>query len=231
MSNISLATSRKDTALLKNISLLPPEIKAQRQIRRRRTLYFLGSSLVLLIFLGINAALTVGAVQVRAEARALQERRAELGKEVSAYKPYADMQASLTKADKIARQAMGTPPDYKVIMAGIGLYIPEGVWLTDFTASYKTDEKGKSQVKAGQTDSTTVPAQPAAGELMVRGWTSSHPKVARWLEDIRSVPGLTDVSCQFSSEEELNGLPMIKFEIKATVLAGAPYQPAAGMGE
>ena len=225
MSNISLTHAKKNMGLFKNISLLPPEIKVQRLMQRRRSLCLLGSSLAVMVLLCIYIVLTAVTMHVRAETRVLQEQRGALPGEALKYKQYADLQVKLKQTEKLAQQAWGTPPDYKVIMAGIGLYIPDGVWLTDFTASYMTNEK-----TAAQTAAKTA-AVPASGNLVVQGWATSHREVASWLVDIRSVPGLTDIVCQYSSEEDLNGQPLVKFEINANVLPGVPYQLDIGRGK
>lgn len=221
MSKISLTHAKKDMGLFKKISLLPPEIKVQRLMQWRRSLCLLGSSLAVMVLLCIYIVLTAVTMHVRAETRVLQEQRGALPGEALKYKQYADLQVKLKQTEKLAQQAWGTPPDYKVIMAGIGLYIPDGVWLTDFTASYMTNEKTAPQTAA----------VPASGKLVVQGWATSHREVASWLVNIRAVPGLTDIVCQYSSEEDLNGQPLVKFEINANVLPGAPYQLDIGRGK
>ncbi|MDI6907397.1 MAG: PilN domain-containing protein [Thermoanaerobacterales bacterium] len=220
------------------INLIPPEIAARRRARRRRGLCLLGGAVVLAVFLGVYGALFAAAAHSRAEAARLRAEREGLERQAAAYEQYANLRAEATRAEGLLRQVVGAPPDWARTLAGIGLYIPANVWLTDFAATCKPAEGKKTAPSAppaapaagaegqGATPASSPP--PPGGELTVRGWTFDHPSVARWLEEIRSVPGLTDVRCQFSSEDDLYGQPMVQFEIKATLLPGPAFRPAAG---
>ncbi|MEW6276900.1 MAG: PilN domain-containing protein [Bacillota bacterium] len=216
--------------MMKNISLLPPEIEARWRAQQKRRRYLLGGGLALLVFLAVYAALIALTFQAQLQVRALQAQRAAVQKEIAAYQEYAAMQARITSADNLLQQAVGTPPDWVQLMTGVSRFIPPDVWLTDFTAAVGAKEAGTTK-PAPARQATAPQSRPEAGEVTLRGWAFDHQAVARWLEEIRRVPGLTDVRCQFATEDTLQQKAMVKFEIKAAVLPGPPYRPAAGKDE
>ncbi len=216
------------------INLLPPEIEAQLRARRKRNLTLFISGVVLLVFLAFYAALMAATVQMRGEAARLQEERRKVQQEAAAYQQYADMRDRMVKAEGLVRQAVGSPPDWAGIMADIGRQIPGSVWLTDWRVE-KQDQNNREANPAGQsgqgenTGGDKPVAQSAvAGEVVIRGWAFEQREVAAWLEALRSVRGLTDVRCRFTSAEDFRGDSMIQFEIKAQVLSGEPFQPLQG---
>jgi len=207
---------------LENISLLPPEIRTQQEARRRLTLYMLASGVVVLLFLGVYGGLFIAAWQAKSEARSAAAAQSVLEAEMAGLQVYADMQARMTRAEGLVRQAKGARPDWGALLEGVGLRLPEGVWLTEFTAAYKAQDAAPAPPPA--------PEAPGAGELTMRGWALNHLQVAEWLDVIRTVPGLADVRCQFSSLESHEGRPAVQFEIKARVEPTPPGAAAAGGG-
>lgn len=190
---------------MKNISLLPPEIRARQEARRKSRVLLLGSTAVLALFLVVYGSLFAIAWQTQAELRGLRTEREALQRELPAYQQYVSIQKQVEHTDKLLKDAMGRSPDWASILTGLGLHIPEGVWLTDLALAYKAGEVGS--------------------ELTMRGAAKSHALVAEWLNGIRQVPGLSDVFCQFASAEDDSEKTTIRFEIKAVLQPGAPYQP------
>ncbi|MEW6424250.1 MAG: hypothetical protein AB1523_05805 [Bacillota bacterium] len=241
------------------ISLLPPEIEAQWRAQERRRRYLLGSALVLAVFLTVYGMLIALTVQTQAQARALQGQRLALEKRTALFQEYAQMRARLTETAGLLRQALGADPDWGRLLTDLNRHLPPNVWLTDFSAAIgsaaqagKTAPSPEELPRQMQQALTTMisqggapgdkgpssgknppPAQaaPAAGEVVLRGWALDQAAVSRWLEEIRSLPGLGDVRCQFAGEENLQGKSLIKFEIKAAVFSGAPSPPAAEKGK
>lgn len=211
-----------------NISLLPPEIRTRQVARRRSTLYMLTGGVVVLFFLGVYGGLFVATWQARGETRSLAASRSALEAQMAGLKVYADMQARTTRAEGLVHQAKGAAPDWRGVLDGVGRELPEGVWLTDFTAAYQAEDGTPAPAPPGA--GAPVPEAPATGELTIRGWALNHLQVAEWLEAVRSVPGLADVRGQFSNLESHQGRPAVQFEIKARVEPGAAGAPAAGGG-
>jgi len=221
---------------LKNISLLPPEIRARQEARRKSRVLLLGSTAVLALFLVVYGSLFAIAWQAQAELRGLRTEREALQRELPAYQQYISIQQQVEHTDKLLKDAMGRSPDWASILTGLGLHIPEGVWLTDLALAYKAGEEVPEVSPGGSLPSNLPPAlrpeveEPrvklgVGSELTVRGAAKSHALVAEWLNGIRQVPGLSDVFCQFASAEGDSEKTTIRFEIKAVLQPGAPYQP------
>jgi len=228
---------------------LPPEIKARWERERQKRAAQVTAGVVLAIFIVIYGLLLLATFQVRAEVARLQQEHTELKSKIPALQQYAQLQDQVKQAEGLIKEAVGTPPEWKSILENIGLYIPVNVWLTDLSFTNEKNEDKQSTnsnsntannqaaddlaksvqdvakaiqgVKNGTKQPQAAPPEPD-GELTIRGYAFEYAAVTQWLEKIRQIPELTNVNCQFSSKEELNGEPVINFEIKATVLSGQP---------
>jgi len=244
---------------MKKISLLPPEIEAQWRAQQNRRRFLLGGALALAVFLTVYGMLIALTLQTQAQAHVLQSQRLALERNTALFSEYAQIQARLTETAAQLRQALGPDPDWGRLLAGLNRRLPPDVWLTDLAAaaggtapagktSLSPEElprqmqqtvtniisqggvSGDKSLAAGKSPSPTQGA-PATGEIVLRGWALDQAAVSRWLEEIRGLPGLGDVRCQFAGEENSQGKPLIKFEIKAEVSSGAFSPPAAGKGK
>jgi Tfp pilus assembly protein PilN len=203
--------------LLNNISLLPPEIRAEERLRQQLKNFILCSCLVILVFLCIYGALIYLTNQEELEVVRLQEQKAEITRKATAYQKYGDLKAKVDALEKINADAAGLMPNWYYILAEVGSHIPDGVWLTDYTTNYKTEQDQKpegsnTEGDKAQTGNTAVAQQ---GELMIRGKAFSHKDVAILLENLHHVQGLNNICCQFSSEEMLGEQKIYEFEINA----------------
>lgn len=187
---------------MKNISLLPPEIKAEARARRRRNLYLLVSVGVLAGFVIFYSILHIETARTRSELRTLEEEREIVATEMDALGVYREMQADVEAAERMVQQAMGTTPSWGELLETVGLKVPHGIQLTDLNASYNND----------------------SGELTLRGRADSHITVARWLEQMHEIPLLDRIYCQFADEGLHEGRVTVQFEVKARILPGEPYR-------
>lgn len=228
------------------INLLPPEIRARRERQQKRRVVLALAGAVLVFFIVIYGALWLATLQVRAEVAQLQQERLELENKFPALQQYAQLQNQVRQAEGLIKEAVGTSPDWVSIFENIGLNIPVNVWLSDlsFTGDNAGNKQGptsgNSSTAAGQSveklvedaknlaqniqgtrdgTGTARPEPRPGGELTIRGYALEYGAVTQWLEQIRHMPELTGVNCQFSSREQLHGEPVIRFEIKARVVA------------
>ena len=199
---------------MKNISLPNLDIGMVRETARKWLPQFIGVGLLVMLFLGIWGALASATTTAQAEVRELQEQRAAVEREVAALQEYADMEAKAVSAEKLVQQAMGTNPAWSALLADISSQLPNGVWLTEITATYKSAPAGQSGDQAA-----------GSGEILLRGWGTDHMRVADWVEEAKALPGLSDVRYQFTTEDTLDNMPVVRFEVKAALLPGEPDQP------
>lgn len=221
---------------MKNISLLPPEIRARQQARRKSGSYIVAGGAAMMVFLAVYGILMVVNWQAQNELRELRQHRAVLEQMLPAYQQFVNIQKQVETTDRLLKEALETPPDWLSILTGAGLHMPNGVWLTDLTVTYKPGELQQTSPVAPWYSELPPALRPqqeepepeltAGSELTMRGAAVSHAEVARWLEDVRSIPELGGVFCQFAGTEG-TGQAAVRFEIKATVWPGAAYQPPA----
>ena len=223
---------------MREISLLPPEILASRELRKRKRRYLLAGGAAFLCFFILYGTLVFLTWQALARTNDLRAQRVEVEKEMAAYGEYVKMQAQLTGAGTLLQQAMGAPPDWVKLLTGATRQIPPDAWLTEITAAAgakgaaKTKPPASQEASSGQTSQKTdTGAQSEAGEITLRGLALDHGAVARWIEETRQLPGLTDVRCQYSVEESSQEKTLFKFEVKAGVLPGNPYGAPSGKGK
>ena len=189
------------------INLLPQDILAGQEQKRKQQTLLVAGGVALAVFVVAFVVLLSATAVTKSEVKKIQAQRAVLEQQAEAYKPYEEMNTRITRAEALMVQAVGTPPNWAGVMADVGIYIPPTVWLTNFEATYKEDGKG---------------------EVVIKGQTYDHNSVAGWLEEIRSIPGLTDVRCQLSSREGTEETPLVRFEIKANIQKGQEFQPGDG---
>lgn len=186
------------------INLLPPEILAQQRQQRDRQKLLLAGGLILTLLIAVYGLIFTSTTMTKAEVTRLQKQRAVLEQQVEVNRPYEEMRARVIQTENLIQQAMGSPPDWSGVMAGISMHIPPTVWLTEFTATSQPDGK--------------------TGGATIKGQAYDHSSVAGWLEELRNVPGLDNVLCQVSTRVGSGNDPLISFEIEATLTGG----PAAG---
>ena len=185
---------------LKNISILPPEVKQRFKQRKRKRILALGSVLVLVVFVVFYGLLHLATQIPEMELRALQNHRAGVEEQIDGLQEYKEMKERAETAEDLLVEAMGTIPHWDILLRDFGIHIPQGVWLTEVNASYQGER----------------------GDLTLRGWAQSHTLAGRWLEELQEVPGLEEVHIGLSAEDDYMGRPYVQFEINAEIMPGDP---------
>ena len=86
------------------------------------------------------------------------------------------------------------------VLRRFSLVLPEDIWLTSLAAAAPGDEEAGS-----------------ASGFTITGYTYSHDAVARLLSRIAVVPDLANVQLRRSTLSEVEGRPVVEFEIGAEV--------------
>lgn len=191
---------------MENISLLPQEYKVQRQLRRRRKFYLSFGAVVLLVFIATYVILFSFTLTANLTLNNLQAQRMELEQKEAGLQEYAAMQAQVQELEALVIEALGTPPQWEAVLAGIGVQKPPGAWLTELTAAY--DENG--------------------GEMVIRGLAFDNRQVASLLEELKQVNGLDGARVIFVTETMVEGSFLVQYEIKAKLLPAEPYTLEGG---
>ena len=185
---------------LHTISLLPPEIRQQQQSRRKELVILLGALLVLCLALTTWGLLTLAVAGARSELQLMTGYQEELEGKVAALKKYEDQQNQINQLADELQVAFGTSPDWERLMVDIGLNIPEGIWFTDFVASYTQNKQEQNE---------------GYGELTIRGWAQSNLYLMHWFNQMKGIPWLAGAECKFSLRGAMEDMSAIQFEIRS----------------
>lgn len=211
---------------MKEISLLPPELKEHEQEKRRTVLVHAVALGVVGAMLLLYAVSFGAAFISRLEYRSLQAKRISCEREIAALKPYADLDARYRNAAELLNEVRGTFRPWGAFLAGIGLRVPEGVWLTELTLSkpgaqpsaQPAGASGGSGAGAGQSEGT-APASASSSRLSytcsIKGWAFGHFQLARFLDELQEVQQLSRIQCRTTSTGEYMESSAIQFEITA----------------
>jgi len=229
-----------DIAQIK-INLLPPEIKVRWEQKRKNRQLLVAGLLALTLLSVLYGALFIATYKAETELARLTQERHAIEQEFPGLERFARIQARASLLDYLVARAIGVPPDWKNILAGISMHMPANLWLTDFSANYSV-EKIEGLIKENEPNVTNQIINTHvqhlqqiqkimednreqgldAGEVLLRGYADDHATVARWLENIRLVSDITDTNCRFSAVETLDGVQVVQFEINARLLARPP---------
>jgi Tfp pilus assembly protein PilN len=164
--------------------------------RRRRGSLLSGISGPTMALMGILVlALVVVLVLVLAD-NAIDSRRSELAQiqaqtratqqQADALKPYADIAAARQKSLDTVRSLASRRFDWARVLADLSRRVPADVDLDSFDGSVSAPDASSGTM--------TGTATPASTSVKLTGCTTSHSAVARMMERMRQVDGVTDVA-------------------------------------
>lgn len=223
---------------LKNISILPPEIRLQRQAGVRRAKHLKQGGTVFLLLLVIYTGTGLATLHARSRVTDLQRQRALLGEKISGFREYVAMEDRINLLDSLVKKATGSSPDWAAALVSINNTLPPGVWLTEFNGVAASRSKKNETSKAGTTAAAkTSGSGPVSGqtsrsretgdEIVIRGYTFNNQDLATWLQKLGS-SGLADVRLQSAEREAAGNSSLINFEITAGL---APPKTDSGGGQ
>ncbi|MBS3968846.1 MAG: PilN domain-containing protein [Clostridia bacterium] len=192
---------------MNNVSLLPPEIKLYRQSRQKMKFYSFILIIGFMVLLLIYFSLIFANVQTRSELTVLRNEKIILENEISILKKYEQMQEQVIYLNRTFEKIMERVPDWEGVLLDIGFNIPDGVWLTDITATHSTTSES------------------IGGDLLIRGIGANNLLVAAWLEEIRVMSFVNNANINFVSKRIVDNHEVIQFEIKVAVKPGVYYSP------
>jgi Tfp pilus assembly protein PilN len=192
---------------LKNISLLPAELRNYQTSAKKMSKYAVVVAFLILGFVLIYAVLSVTAILPQQELNSVRQERQDMQKKIAGLQPCEDMLNASEAAKKLVSEAMGVNPQWDTLFVKIFNSIPEDTRLSDFSSTFSG----------------------SAGELSLRGWAKSHTDVAEWLASLKTMEGLSDIQCQFTAKTETDSGTDVQFEIKAVLAQGKAFEmPAEG---
>ena len=184
------------------ISLLPPDLVAQRKYKNRKSIVIMGAIILfaaMFFIFGIISMVTlIPAVQVIS----LEGEKGILQSQITDLKKYQDMKNKITTLEGFLVQAMGNNPSWGNLLSTIGQTTSDQVWFTNVACSYKDNK----------------------GTISIKGWTLNQAAVSAYLSQLENNQVLQNVQCTNLSNTNTQNQRTVQFEITANIKSGAPYQ-------
>ena len=199
---MSSLTRNGSKAMKTQISLLPPDLVAQRKYKNQKSIVIMGAIILfaaMFFIFGIISMITlIPAVQVIS----LQGEKGILQSQITGLQKYQDVKNRITTLEGFLVKAMGNNPSWGNLLADIGQTTSDQVWFTDVACTYKDNK----------------------GTLLIKGWTLNQTAVSTYLSQLESNQVLQNVQCINLINTNTQGQRTVQFEITANVKSGAPYQ-------
>ncbi len=183
------------------VSLLPPEIKAKREQRRKQGIFIRIALLLFVILLVVYAFLLASSIMTRSELEALRTERESLDNQAAALEEYEVLYNEMNNAEIRLNRAMGEAPLWDGLIQDLGMNLPTGVWLSDLSLNFSE----------------------GTGGFNMRGWAYNHSGVAEMREEVEKMDQLTNIRIQASTETTYDGQDAVQFVLDAVLLPGSPY--------
>ena len=191
------------------ISLLPPEIKRDRQEQEKRRKIELIMLLVVVFLVVFNIFLLVNNLLLRGNMNTLQIKRAAVELESAGLEEYAELYREINSSEQLLITAMGTVPPWSAFFRNVSQSMPVTAWFSDLTALYSDQ----------------------AATLTIQGWSYDHGSLADLLERLEKNEQLKQVKCRVSTETTFQGAEAIQFQVDATLLPGPGFLAEEGGAE
>ena len=191
---------------MRPINLLPPEVAAERD-RRRRAVGLVGVGVVYLAILGLGVVFWNGKVQDARDLVADQEQiNLGLEREVAALSASRDLQTEYENRADLVRTALEADVDWGIILNDLARLAPQRVWVEAFSG-------------------TVVPGTPGGilGQVSISGIGLDFPDVSDWLRSLDSEDfvGLTGSWVSSVSEGSIGDEAVVTFTSTAVLTPAA----------
>jgi Tfp pilus assembly protein PilN len=202
--------SSTTTGTMPRVNLLPPEIAEKAALRR---------SQVAMAGVGLAAVAVVGVLYVQAGAKVddaaadkevAVQTATQLQSDLRKLQNVRDVYAQVDAARATLASAMSTEVLWSSYLHDMTLTIPEGVWLTKFTANVPNGVSGNGT--GAPAASATGVLDQGVGKITFEGAALAHSDVAAWLESLAKQKGYFQPYFTQAAKEHLFGAPdIVKF--------------------
>ncbi len=186
---------------MKNVSLLPPEIKAERLLEKKQGVVIKIMLLLMLIVLVIYTYLLVSSLIAKNDLDSLEQQREVVERQSRALAEYEDLYNDMSRAEDMLNRAMGTNPRWSDVLQEVGESFFPFARLTDLTLNYAGDE----------------------GTINMRGLTGSISDVATLVERFENLDTINGARVRTSSETGTGDQTEVQFLIDASLIPGSLY--------
>lgn len=196
------------------VNLLPPEILAERRLRRTQA----GLAAVVLATTG---AVVVGFVVATASAGAAQSdldtanaTTTTLLAEQTKYAEVPQVLAQVDAAQAARATAMQTDVLWYDYLSHMAASYPKDIWLDDVTMT------ASAPAAAAVVDPTGL-THPGVATITINGTARRHSDVADWLDVLTATPGFDDATYSVAVREDIDTTALVAFTSTVTVTEDA----------
>ena len=193
--------------MMKNVSLLPPEIKAERLSEKKQGVVIKILLLLMLIVLVVFTYLLVSSLIAKNDLDSLEQQREAVERQSQALAEYEELFNDMSRAEDMLNRAMGTNPIWSDVLQEVGESFFPFARLTDLTLNYAGEE----------------------GTINMRGLTGSFSDVATLVERFDNLDTINGARVRTSSETGTGDQAEVQFLIDASLIPGSIYlEPEEG---
>lgn len=201
------------------VNLLPPEIAAQRAVRKLAAVL---AGAVVLCAAGVGGGYAYagsGEAAARADLASAQAVQAGLQRQQHALLPAQQAQTQIQTAQAALAAAMGNEVLWSRYLDDLRLKRPDGVRFSSvkFDPTSTTSGTAATSSSGGATTATAAPG--AIATLTITGKASSQPDVATLLDQLAQIKGFTSVYLTSTDRDATAGV--ITYTVTASVTAEA----------
>lgn len=180
---------------MRPVNLIPPEERRgdRAPLRAGRLSYVLIGGLALVLALVTVVVLTGNQAKEReTELAGLEQQEAAATARAEALRPYAEFAALTASRIATVTSLAQSRFDWERVMRELALVLPADVWLTDLSGTVG----GEAAVAGTESTSTESVSAPS---LTMSGCGKGHESVARLLQTLRDIDGVTRVGLRRSA--------------------------------
>lgn len=184
---------------MRPVNLIPPEERRGQRapMRSGPTAYLVVGALAVALGAVTMMVLTGNTISERkAEVAGLEAEEAEAVARADALRPYAEFATVQQARQATVTQLAQSRFDWERVLRELAIVIPEDVWLVEMTGSVTPEVGLEGGAEVDIRDGVTGPA------LEIVGCGASHTSVARFVEALKDVDGVTRVSVGQSMRPE-----------------------------
>lgn len=184
------------------VSLLPSEYRLYTRTAQRKDWTLLIASVAMIVLFMVYFVLSANTLKKDNELNNIKLQSEALDQAINHYLQVEKLNDDVNTLLEKALAAYGTNPAWHEIISYIGNSVPNSIGLT----------------------SLNMIVRQGAGECTVQGATPDIESLTSWIERLGSIPGVGEVSYNFSSKIEENNPGDVQFDLSMTLLQGSGYQ-------
>ena len=187
---------------MRPVNLIPPEERRgeRSQLRTGALAYVIVAGLAIAVA-GVSALVVTGNSinERKAEVAQLEAREAAVRAEAESLRAYADFASVSESRAQTVTSLARSRFDWERVLQELALVVPEDIWLTELSGT------ATPAVQLDNAAEVTLQSQVSGPSLAMVGCGTGHEAVARFLQALKDIDGVTRVGIASSGKAEDTG--------------------------